>query len=112
MRHNIFPDFCVMQDLGSRALIGVGDCDDGLYKMGMGMCKRQAMTTNLSTWHKRLGHPSNSKFPHVDFLKNVRLDSKNFCDSCVKAKFARLPFPINATKTYACFDLIHCDIWG
>ncbi|GJT55139.1 retrotransposon protein, putative, ty1-copia subclass [Tanacetum coccineum] len=23
-----------------------------------------------------------------------------------------LPFPVSTTKTHACFDLIHCDIWG
>ncbi|GKA81717.1 retrovirus-related pol polyprotein from transposon TNT 1-94 [Tanacetum coccineum] len=28
------------------------------------------------------------------------------------AKFFRLPFPVSTSKTYACFDLIHCDIWG
>ncbi|GJT72711.1 putative RNA-directed DNA polymerase [Tanacetum coccineum] len=29
-----------------------------------------------------------------------------------RAKFSRLPFPVSTTKTHACFDLIHCDIWG
>ncbi|GJX30279.1 putative reverse transcriptase domain-containing protein [Tanacetum coccineum] len=30
-----FPEFCIMQDLYSRTLIGAGDCEDGLYKMGL-----------------------------------------------------------------------------
>uniref|UniRef100_A0A251T4I4 Uncharacterized protein n=1 Tax=Helianthus annuus TaxID=4232 RepID=A0A251T4I4_HELAN len=46
------------------------------------------------------------------FLKMPILTKCFFCDSCVKAKFARLPFPISTTKTNACFDLIHCDVWG
>ncbi|GKD73081.1 putative RNA-directed DNA polymerase [Tanacetum coccineum] len=107
-----FPEFCIMQDLYSRTLIGAGDCEDGLYKMGMFENNRHAMMTTQSMWHKRLGHPSSSRLYHLDFFKNTSLDSKFFCDSCVKAKFTRLPFPISVTKTNACFELIHCDIWG
>jgi hypothetical protein len=107
-----FPEFCTMQDLRSGILIGAGDCKDGLYKMGMSGSKRHALMTTQSTWHKRLGHPSNSKLCHLGFIKNKSLDFKNFCDSCVKAKFTRLPFPTSVTKTNACFELIHCDIWG
>ncbi|KAM0043325.1 putative RNA-directed DNA polymerase [Helianthus debilis subsp. tardiflorus] len=99
-------------DLCSRTLIGVGECKGGLYKMGMTGSKRHAMMTSLGTWHKRLGHPSNSKLSHVNFLTNVALNSKDFCDSCVKAKFSRLPFPISFTKASAPFELLHCDVWG
>ncbi|GKA31226.1 putative RNA-directed DNA polymerase [Tanacetum coccineum] len=74
--------------------------------------KRHALATSVSTWHKRLGHPSNLKLQHLDFFKGTPLNSKVFCDSCMKAKFSRLPFPVSTTKTHACFDLIHCDIWG
>nr|KAJ0214683.1 hypothetical protein LSAT_V11C400195050 [Lactuca sativa] len=28
------------------------------------------------------------------------------------AKHTRLPFPTSEIKTLACFDLIHCDVWG
>ncbi|KAK9063535.1 hypothetical protein SSX86_017405 [Deinandra increscens subsp. villosa] len=107
-----FPDFCVMQDLRSGTLIGVGDCNNGLYKMGMMGSERRAMMTTLDTWHKRLGHPSSSKLSHIDFLKNISVNSKEFCDSCIKAKFSRLPFPVSTNKTNACFDLLHCDVWG
>ncbi|GJZ02841.1 leucine-rich repeat protein [Tanacetum coccineum] len=40
-----FPEFCIMQDLYSRTLIGAGDCEDGLYKMGMFENNRHAMMT-------------------------------------------------------------------
>lgn len=39
------------------------------------------------------------------------LNNKN-CDSCIKAKFTRLPFPSSSSKTLNCFELVHCDIWG
>ena len=28
------------------------------------------------------------------------------------AKQTKLPFPISETKSNACFDLVHMDIWG
>lgn len=34
------------------------------------------------------------------------------CDSYVRAKHTRLSFPNSYIKTIACFELIHCDIWG
>ncbi|KAL9996374.1 putative RNA-directed DNA polymerase [Helianthus debilis subsp. tardiflorus] len=70
------------------------------------------MMATIDTWHNRLGHASTSKLSYVNFLKNVSLRPKDVCDSCIKAKFTRLPFPISTTKTNACFDLLHCDVWG
>ncbi|GKC40110.1 putative RNA-directed DNA polymerase [Tanacetum coccineum] len=105
------PESFFMHDIRSGTLIGTGKCQNGLYKMEM-VKKRHALATSVSTWHKRLGHPSNSKLQHLDFFKGTPLNSKVFCDSCMKAKFSRLPFPVSTTKTHACFDLIHCDIWG
>lgn len=32
---SFFPDFCVMQNLSTRSLIGAGKRDNGLYRMGM-----------------------------------------------------------------------------
>ncbi|GKA64423.1 putative RNA-directed DNA polymerase [Tanacetum coccineum] len=105
------PESFFMHDIRSGTLIGTGKCQNGLYKMEM-VKKRHALATSVSTWHKRLGHPSNPKLQHLDFFKGTPLNSKVFCDSCMKAKFSRLPFPVSTTKTHACFDLIHCDIWG
>ncbi|KAJ0913814.1 putative RNA-directed DNA polymerase [Helianthus annuus] len=99
-------------DIRSRELIGAGECFKGLYKMAMMGTERQAMMASVNTWHKRLGHASNSKLSHVGFIKNASLKSKGVCDSCMKAKFSRLPFTISTTKTSACFELIHCDVWG
>ncbi|KAK1412293.1 hypothetical protein QVD17_33424 [Tagetes erecta] len=70
------------------------------------------MMATVDTWHNRLGHASTSKLSHVNFLKNVSFRQKDVCDSCIKAKFTRLPFPTSTTKTSACFDLLHCDVWG
>ncbi|GJS24279.1 putative RNA-directed DNA polymerase [Tanacetum coccineum] len=103
------PESFFMHDIRSGTLIGTGKCQNGLYKMEM-VKKRHALATSVSTWHKRLGHPSNPKLQHLDFFKGTPLNSKVFYDSCMKAKFTRLPFPVSTTKTHACFDLIHYDI--
>ncbi|KAK9050950.1 hypothetical protein SSX86_027575 [Deinandra increscens subsp. villosa] len=108
-----FPDFFVMQDLHSGKLVGAGRCKDGLYQMGMVEDERRAMMTTIDIWHKRLGHASNSKLSHIEFLKDVSTKNKDwFCDSCAKAKHTRLPFPVGSIKTHSCFELMHCDIWG
>ncbi|KAJ0808457.1 putative RNA-directed DNA polymerase [Helianthus annuus] len=108
-----FPRFFVMQGLRSRKLIGAGRCINGLYQMGMLGSKRRAMMVTGELWHKRLGHASDKKLSQINFLNNFSFKaSDNVCDSCMKSKFTRLPFPTSTTKTDACFDLIHCDIWG
>lgn len=44
-----FPDFCVMQGLRSRNLIGAGKYTRGLYRMGMFGSERKAMMTTVDT---------------------------------------------------------------
>ncbi|KAM0049229.1 putative RNA-directed DNA polymerase [Helianthus debilis subsp. tardiflorus] len=97
------------KDLSSRKLIGTGRCKQGLYRMEVGRSERMAMNATSDIWHKRLGHHSHSKISCFDFVqfKTNTID----CDSCLKAKFTRLPFPVSAIKSKECFDLLHCDIW-
>ncbi|GJZ15350.1 hypothetical protein Tco_0551027 [Tanacetum coccineum] len=49
---SLFLDFCVMQGLQRKNLIGEGRCEGGLYRMKM-VQGRRAMTTTVETWHKR-----------------------------------------------------------
>ena len=70
-------------------------------------------TTSL--WHCRLGHPSAKR---LDLLQSIvptiiSCNNKNFdCSICPLAKQKRLSFPISTSHSFACFDLIHVDIWG
>ncbi|KAM0044971.1 putative RNA-directed DNA polymerase [Helianthus debilis subsp. tardiflorus] len=105
--------FCEEEGLETRSLIGAGNCINGLYRMGVMRRGRQAMAVTLNTWHKRLGHSSHVKLSHVNFLKDIDFSSDNvFCDSCIRAKLTKIPFPKSFIKTSDCFDMIHCDIWG
>nr|GMD15983.1 Integrase, catalytic core [Ipomoea batatas] len=60
-----FSDFCIMQDLPSRKLIGVGRMHGGLYYMESAYREGIAMSVkskDSSIWHRRLGHAS--RYPH------------------------------------------------
>ncbi len=109
-------DMCVMQDLPTRNLIGVGRQCDGLYllePMHGGVALSATGSKEVEIWHQRLGHASEAKVKTIQFLSSKVESSKiEHCDSCIRAKQTRLPFPKSEIKSTACFDLIHCDIWG
>nr|KAJ0215676.1 hypothetical protein LSAT_V11C300142910 [Lactuca sativa] len=108
-----FPDFCVMQDLCTRTLIGASECKRGLYRIRLSEKGRKVMSVTIGRWHKRLGHTSQEKLAKVDFLKGVSFNIRDtFCDSCSKAKHTRSPFLLSDIKTKGCFELLHCDVWG
>lgn len=58
-----FRDFCVIQDLSSRNLIGVGHHRDGLYYFQPAHKEGSAfsVTVDLDLWHRRLRHASGGK---------------------------------------------------
>ncbi|KAD6454947.1 hypothetical protein E3N88_09653 [Mikania micrantha] len=108
-----FPEFFVMQGLRSRRLIGAGKCKNGLYQMGMIGKRRKAMMVTKDIWHKRLGHAGDEKLSKINDLSSFSFkNNEDICDSCIKSKLIRKPFPISTSKTNACFELLHCDIWG
>lgn len=63
-----FPDFCLLQDLHSRKLIGVSKLREGLYHcflpktVSPPVAHHAAISQSTSLWHMRLGHPSIRSF--------------------------------------------------
>ncbi|CAL1405238.1 unnamed protein product [Linum trigynum] len=110
-------DFCVIQDLHSRTTIGTGQLRDGLYYLRLlGGPVSHALTASGDDgtgelWHSRLGHPSPEKasFLFSSIQNKCKVDA---CDSCIRAKQTRLPFPRSSIRTNRCFELVHVDIWG
>nr|KAJ0185641.1 hypothetical protein LSAT_V11C900482860 [Lactuca sativa] len=102
--HNCF-------DLQLRKLIGMGRCKDGLYNVEDmdASIKSIAIKVDTKSWHRRLGHVSNSRLQNISFFNTI--GEIDHCDSCIKAKQAILPFQVSFIKTSAPLDLIHCDIW-
>ncbi|CAL1375187.1 unnamed protein product [Linum trigynum] len=112
-------NFCVIQDLHSKRMIGTGRHVDGLYYLRVfdgehpvAFNARKAVR-DTSLWHMRLGHPSLAKLmalqPHIS---SILVSHKDPCPSCLQAKQTRLPVMSSSIKTQSCFELIHVDIWG
>jgi len=71
-------------------------------------------TSDLETlWHFWLGHVSSKS---LDVIKNkfsfVKYNKSFICDICHFEKQKKLSFPLSASKSKICFDLIHVDVWG
>ncbi|KAI3460266.1 hypothetical protein Pfo_016929 [Paulownia fortunei] len=95
---HFFPTFCILQDLATKRMIGLG---------------KQRVNSHLLSIHKRMGHPS--KLPSQFLLKIIPpffYDSHHSCDVCPLAKQTRLSFSPSSIQSTHSFDLIHCDIWG
>jgi len=106
---------CVVQDLSTKNLIGVGEPRRGVvvYQDGPmeGIQANKPISQEL--WHRRVGRPSSQALSKVfsDILINTHSKYKDsVCDVCLRAKQARIPFPVSKSKASQCFDLIHCDI--
>ena len=73
-----------------------------------------ATTSNADVWHRRLGHPSpqvTSSLAAHDFLPSCNKIAHTPCNACQLGRQPRLPFPHSHSRTFAPFELIHCDLW-
>lgn len=120
-----FPYLCILQDLATRKMIGLGKQRDGLYHLVALADKKSTSnspsnnqpTCNLTTkptdlWHSRLGRlsPSRLRFIAKNFL-NISIQSNNACLVCPLTTQSRLPFNPSSISSVKAFDIIHCDIW-
>ena len=115
-----------IQDKATGRVLYRGTCSNGLYpinfspRVDMSKFKfqPQAFLGQLvlsSTWHHRLGHPTN-KIVHT-MLTNANIaystDSPAVvCTSCLQGKFCKLPFHSSVHKSVKPFHIIHSDVWG
>lgn len=67
---------------------------------------------SMETWHTRLGHISYKNLSHIKNIGVSCKDMNKVCEICPLAKQKRASFPISTSISSACFDMIHCDIWG
>ena len=120
-----FPYWCILQDLATRRMIGLGKQRNGLYYLvkiatnnsmvqptppsHQTVCNLTISSTDL--WHKHLGHisPKNLSFLAQQFL-NFSVQSSHVCSICPLAKQSRLSFNSSEISTIKPFELIHCDI--
>jgi len=114
----MFSNFCILQDILMKEIIGRGTECEGLYyvdevvQKGHAMLAHGTVTRQLWLWHKRLGHPSfgylKILFPSL-FISNTEPIK---CETCIRAKNHRVTFSLNNNRVNSAFSLVHCDVWG
>jgi len=139
---HFFLNTCVIQDLKTQKMIGLGNLCDGLYrlhpstptspqahsissvvhpsnKVSSESC--DSISSNIAifsiplnaTWHFRLGHLSNQRFSMMHSLySSIPVDNKVVCDICHFAKQRKLPYNLSTSTASSKFELLHFDICG
>lgn len=117
----IYSDFCLLQDILTKEIIGRGTKRGGLYYMedfSLGRAHHVASSLGSKVqqiwlWHRRLGHPSFGYLQHLlpDLFSNVEISDFK-CDTCILAKSHRATYPLSINKSDTPFALIHSDVWG
>ena len=124
-----YPSHCVFQDLSTKITVAVGQKAGGLYILDLPSkdnsslfsslvpsfsvpCnKSSSSTATIDVLHAWLGHTSISKMQHISDCKPYLSDTFT-CDTCVVAKFHRLPFNTSSISTTKASQLIHMDLWA
>ncbi|GKB60306.1 retrovirus-related pol polyprotein from transposon TNT 1-94 [Tanacetum coccineum] len=135
-----FPNFCVLQDLTTKKVLGLGKkiaglyhllnvpmdsvdgkirdmvqshMSSGLFSCSAGIYNKPVCTNMFSLWHHRLGHLPVSKMKNIQCndVPTVN-DSGSTCLTCPMAKLTRLPFSLSDSHSSTAFHLIHMDTWG
>ena len=73
-----------------------------------------ATTSIADVWHRRLGHPSpqvTSSLAAHDFLPSCNKLAHIPCSACQLGRQSHLSFSSSLSRTYAPFELVHCDLW-
>ncbi|KAM2373706.1 hypothetical protein ACFXTH_042713 [Malus domestica] len=117
----MFPTFCLLQDIQTRAIIGRDTKRRGLYYVDDVSASHvnQVCSGHLNKnktiwlWHRRLGHAS------FGYLKKLLpslfhgIPDSNFqCNDCILAKSHRTSYHSSFNKRTIPFELVHSDVWG
>ena len=110
---SFFPDYCLIQDLSTKRVIGRGRKSGGLYILETEVSMLVAcsgVVTQLEL-HCCLGHPSLSLLKKL-YPQFSSLSSLN-CESCQYARLHRVHLsPKVKKRASAPFELVHSDVWG
>ncbi|CAH9142456.1 unnamed protein product [Cuscuta epithymum] len=110
-------NFCAIQDLRSRNLIGAGERRDVLFYFRGVTTLHTVQTSAFSEfelWHRRMGHPSDRVLKLLPVIASSSSQKRlnKACEVCPQAKQVRDSFPASNNKASRILELIHCDLWG
>lgn len=119
---------CLLQDLDSHKMIGLGEQFEGLYRLVLDfsafplhnnsfiyhVSTNKNMTIPSSTlWHFKLWHVSHKRLSHMSKLyPSLSFDHQATCDICHFVRQKKLPFTNSLYVACSKFELLHFDIWG
>ena len=110
---SFFPDYCLIQDLLMKWIIGRGREFGDLYILQIEVPKSIACFGVVTPFelHYRLGHPFlfllKKLYPQFSSLSSFN------CESCQYAKLHRVHLsPRVNNRAFAPFELVHLDVWG
>lgn len=115
------PSQCVVINSKTKKVIAKGVLKEGLYylqcktdasEVCMSVAADTSSVNKFSLWHQRLGHASQSKMKHIDWMKPFLNNQTQVCLTCPMAKLTNQPFPVSTSRAAAAFSLVHIDIWG
>lgn len=118
-----FADLCCYIKFKGK-VVAVADKSEGLYKLKQKVCSESSLKVNhaescIHYWHRVFGHRDVEAIKlmikeHANdkvVLSECRI--KEVCDTCLKGKMSRTPFPDKSSSvSSAPLDLIHTDICG
>lgn len=136
-----YPTLCIIQDLDTKKILGIGRRNQGLYFLQDNSLhgvddKMQDLMVQLTEichsknirvrsadsnqkqrsevfelWHKKLGHAPYNRLKHIPQLE-VTSSTNKVCVTCPMAKFVKLPYQLSQNRRKNICELIHLDIWG
>ena len=110
---SFFHDYCLIQDLVTKRIIGRGCESGGLYILDIEVPKSITCSGVLTPFelHCCLGHPSLSLLKKL-YSQFSSLSSLN-CELCQYAKLHRVHLSLRVNnQVSAPFELVHSDVWG
>ena len=110
---SFFLDYCLIQDLSTKRVIGRGREFGGLYILETEVPMPVACFGVVTPFelHCCLGYPSLSLLKKL-YPQFSSLSSLN-CESCKYAKLNRVHLSPRVNKrAFAPFELVHYDVWG
>ncbi len=102
-----YNDMCDIRDNDDESLVATASKQDNLYYLKCIACKPQesinslSHSTGVNLWHRRYGHLNVPSLAREELVYGLKIDDSkdaDVCESCIKGKIHRLPFPTTGGK--------------
>ena len=77
--------------------------------------RKEGFSNPTRLWHIRLGHINLNRINRLvkeGILGNFVLQPMEVCESCLKGKMTKRPFPAKGNRTSVLSEFVHTDVCG